>query len=85
VTYPRHTDSRQDLAQTEPSEFQKDTGQPLFAVVEELVAEILFEFDIASQQRSYEFLGKARAAREESSTVSYGKLEDAGLACTMNR
>ena len=42
------------------SELQQNAGQPLFTVVEELIAQIFLDFDVADQQRSKEFLGKRR-------------------------
>ena len=35
-------------------------GKALFAMVEQLIAEIFFEIDIASQQKGHELFGKVR-------------------------
>ena len=51
-------DLRQNIVQAETGEFQKDPREPFLAVVEKLIAEILFEFDVASEEGSCEFLGK---------------------------
>ena len=40
------------------TEFQKDTGQPALVMIEKLVANILFQIDVADQQRGYELFGK---------------------------
>jgi hypothetical protein len=58
VTYPRHLSGRQNVVQAETGEFQENTREAFLTVVEKLIAEILFEFDIASQERSCEFFGK---------------------------
>ena len=41
-------------------QLQEDASQPLFAVIEQLVAEVLFEIDVSGQQRRDELFGKLR-------------------------
>ena len=47
-------------AGSDAGQFQQDPGQPFLAVIEKLVAKILFQVDSACEQRSYEFTAKLR-------------------------
>ena len=62
VTHPRHFGGRRGIVLAETAEFQQDTGQPFLAMVEKLIAKILFHVDVADQQYRSEFLRKVGLA-----------------------
>jgi len=45
-----------ELGLPQPSQFKECTGQPLFAVVEELIAEVLLQVDVTNELRGDELL-----------------------------
>src|SRR5688572_19285709 len=54
MTEQRDLCIRHELGLAQPGQFQEYTGQPLFAVVEKLIAEVLFQVDVTNEQRGDE-------------------------------
>ena len=50
VTHVWHLGLGHGLALTETSQLQQNAGEPLLAMVEELIAEVLFQIDVPGQQ-----------------------------------
>ena len=84
MTQPRYLDVRSRRVLAFSSKFQQCAGQSPFAVIEELIAELIMEVDIAFQKASNEAVGKAEVERVESQHSILLDAKDCQMAPTLS-
>lgn len=73
MAQPGHLGIRDGQLLAKARHFEQNAGKALLAMIEELVTEILFQIDIASEQGSHELFGKVSLSMK---STKHGQLVD---------